>query len=118
MDINDRVKALRCELNLSQSEFGKKLGLERSSLSLIERKQRNVTDRVVRDICREYNVAYGWLKDGEGDMFLPDEMDTTAMFDRIMAGENEIAKAIFRAFAKLEDEDWLVIKKLIDEIKK
>ena len=45
-------------------------------------------------------------------------METTALFDRIMAGENETAKALFKAFAKLNDDDWAVIQKVIDEVKK
>lgn len=68
-DIRDRVKTLRKYLNLSQTEFASKLSLERSAISLIERKQRNVTERSIRDICREFNVSEQWLRTGKGNMF-------------------------------------------------
>lgn len=68
-DIRDRVKTLRKYLNLSQTEFASKLSLERSAISLIERKQRNVTERSIRDICREFNVSEQWLCTGKGNMF-------------------------------------------------
>ncbi len=118
MDICDRVKAIREKLELSQAAFGEKLFLERSAVSLMERGQRNITERTIKDICREFNVSLIWLKEGIGEMFETSDIGTTALFDRIMAGENETAKALFRAFAKLDDNDWIVIKKIIDEMKK
>lgn len=68
-DIRDRVKILRKHLNLSQTEFASKLSLERSAISLIERKQRNVTERSIKDICREFNVNEQWIRTGKGNMF-------------------------------------------------
>lgn len=118
MDIQERIKYIRERLGLSQSEFGEKLTLERSTISLIERKHRNVTDRTIKDICREFNVSYLWLTEGEGDPFLSDESDTTAMFDRIMAGSNETAKALFKSLAKLNDSEWEVIYKIISDVSK
>lgn len=118
MDIQDRIKNIRERLGLSQAEFGEKLTLERSTISLMERKQRNVTDRTIKDICREFNVSYLWLTEGVGDMFLSDEADTTAMFDRIMAGSNETAKALFKSLAKLNDSEWEVIYKIINDVSK
>lgn len=118
MDIQDRIKNIRERLGLSQAEFGEKLTLERSTISLMERKQRNVTDRTIKDICREFNVSYLWLTEGVGDIFLPDEADTTAMFDRIMAGSNETAKALFKSLAKLNDSEWEVIYKIINDVSK
>lgn len=115
-DTRDRVKLVREELGLSQSDFGAKLCLERSAISLIERKQRNITERTTKDICREFNVSYIWLTEGIGDMFENSDQEVTAMFDRIMAGENETAKAVFKAFAKLGDPEWLMLKNLIEEI--
>ena len=51
-------------------------------------------------------------------MFLDDDMATTAVFDRIMAGENETAKAVFKAFAKLDDSEWETLYKVITEVSK
>lgn len=116
MDIQDRIRNVRESLGLSQAEFGRRLTLERSTISLMERKQRNVTERTVKDICREFNVSYLWLTEGVGDMFLSDEVNTTAMFDRIMSGSNETAKALFKSLAKLSDAEWEVINKVICDV--
>ncbi|MGI6234473.1 MAG: hypothetical protein ACOYI6_04365 [Christensenellales bacterium] len=49
-------------------------------------------------------------------MYLPPDTDDE-LVDEIMAGENEFAKEVFRAFAKLGDEEWQLLKKLVDRIK-
>ena len=68
MDIGDRIKVVRDKFELSQAEFGEKLSLERSAVSLMERGLRNVTERTIKDICREFNISLIWLKEGIGDM--------------------------------------------------
>ena len=51
-----------------------------------------------------------------------DDESIAAAIDEMMAGENETAKAVFRAFAKMDESDWAAIKKLIlaisDDLKK
>lgn len=72
MDIPERIKYLREEiLKIIQSEMSVKLSLQRGSLSDIERKKtKTVTDRVINDICREYNVNENWLRFGKGEIFI------------------------------------------------
>ena len=101
MEIRDRFKLVRTALGLSQAEMGEKLSLERSAVSLIERKQRNLTERSIRDLCRELNVDYLWLTEGSGEMFANGEIDYTSKIDQIMAGENEFAKATFNLRMKI-----------------
>lgn len=73
MNINDRIKFLRNTICLSQEAFGKSILLERSTISLIERHQRNVTNRIFNDICREFNVNESWLRYGVGEMFIEND---------------------------------------------
>lgn len=68
--IKDRLKKLRTNLNLSQDEFGEKLNLTRSSISNYEKGTRNISFRVIADICREFNVNENWLLNGIGNMFI------------------------------------------------
>lgn len=76
-DIPDRIKYLREEiLKIKQNEMSVKLGLQRGSLSDIERKKtKNVTDRVINDICREFSVNEDWLRYGTEPIFI--ENDST-----------------------------------------
>lgn len=72
IDIPDRIKYLRKEiLRIKQEEMAFRLNIQRASLSDIERKKtKTVTDRVIRDICREYSVNEEWLRYGKGEIFV------------------------------------------------
>ncbi|MCF2705145.1 helix-turn-helix transcriptional regulator [Enterocloster clostridioformis] len=69
MVVNERIKDVRKSLNLTLEEFGKKLCVTKSTLSNIENGNRNITDRLIRDICREFDVSEDWLRTGSGEMF-------------------------------------------------
>ncbi len=70
MEIGERIYLLRKSLNLSQEEFGDKLGLVRSAISSYESGRRNLSEHSIKSICREFNVNYIWLVSGDGEMFL------------------------------------------------
>lgn len=70
MTISERIKYLRKTLNLTQAEFANKIGLSRSNIANIEVSRIKVTDRTIKDICREFNVNEKWLCDEIGDIFI------------------------------------------------
>lgn len=72
-------------------------------------------DSIVSLICREFNVNEKWLRTGEGEMFSSSDDEYIAMIDRIMAGENEFAKNVFKTFAMFDDADWNALNKMIDK---
>lgn len=68
--MNKRLKEIRLFYKLSQEEFGKKIGLEsRGHISTLESGKKNITDRIVKDVCREFKINEQWLRTGEGNMF-------------------------------------------------
>lgn len=68
--MNERLKEVRLSTNMSQEAFGKKIGIEsRAHISSLENGSRNITDRIVNDVCREFDVNEHWLRTGEGEMF-------------------------------------------------
>lgn len=78
--MNERIKALRKALNLTQQEFGDRIGIKRNSVALIEN-GRNTSDQTIFSICREFNVSEEWLRTGKGEMFNPapdSELDALA----------------------------------------
>lgn len=115
--IGDRIRKIREEKSLTQAAFGKKLFLERSAISLIERNLRTPTERVLQDICREFHVNKQWLITGEGSMFLsPNDKDLNEQIERIMAGENEFHKSMFRMLANFDDEDLIALERLVKKL--
>ena len=99
--MNERLKLLRKTLKLSQDAFAERIGMKGSSISLLESGGRNITEQVIKSICREFNVDYIWLTTGDGEMFVDTDDDFIERIDRIMVGEDDARKNLFKAL--LED---------------
>lgn len=82
MTIGERISLLRKSLGLNQEEFGKRINVTRSAVSNYEKGLRNIMDRVISDICREFYVNEEWLRNGEGLMFK--EEDTFSLDDYLI----------------------------------
>lgn len=67
--MNERIKALRKELELNQAEFGEKIGVSRSVIANIELNRVEPKELLVKHICDIFNVNEQWLLNGSGEMF-------------------------------------------------
>ncbi len=70
--INQRFRNLRKSLGLSQTEFGKKLGVTRSVILNIELNKVVPKDVFVHHTCEVLNVNREWLVNGAGEIFRPE----------------------------------------------
>ena len=50
--MNERLNLLRKTLKISQEEFGKRLGVTGASISRLEKGERNITEQMIKSICR------------------------------------------------------------------
>ena len=67
--MNERLRKLRKALNMSQTAFGKRVGLKQSTITGYETGNRIPLDSVILLICKEFNVNEEWLRSGKGEMF-------------------------------------------------
>ena len=65
----ERVREIRKELGLTLERFAEKLGVGKTAISKLENGERSLTDQMAKAICREYNVSYDYLINGDGEMF-------------------------------------------------
>ena len=116
--MNIRIKQLRKTLDLTQTAFAERIGLKQNSIALIESGKRNVSDRAVLSMCREFGASYLWLTTGEGPMFEPggDDAALHVMVDRIMASESEAVKQVFKSLGNFTEEDWQQLNALLDKL--
>ena len=113
MTQNERVKKIRKTLGLTLEKFGERIGVTRGSMSNIENGNRNLTEQMTKSICREFSVDYMWLTTGEGEMFIDTDDDFIERIDRIMAGEDEARKSLFKFMLELSDEDIAALDRLM-----
>lgn len=72
MEINERIRDLRKTLNMSQTDFAKRLGTTRDVIGNIEYdrlKRPDQKESLYKLICKEFNVNENWLRTGNGEMF-------------------------------------------------
>lgn len=107
-EINNRIKAVRKSLKLSQSNFGKSLFISQDTVSLLERGKQNPTERQILDICEKFNVNEEWLMFGKGEMFR-DVLKELDLHKDIKQTTNDLYS--------LDEEDREMIKDLIRSMK-
>ena len=113
MTQGERIREVRKALGLTLEKFGEKIGMKKNSVSQIENGKNSVTEQVIKSICREFNVDYIWLTTGEGEMFVDTDDDFIERIDRIMAGEDEARKNLFKFMLELSDDDIHALEHLM-----
>lgn len=119
MDIHERIKMIREQNNMTQAEFGKRLGISRDVYANIENdrlRKPETKEPIIKLICKEFGVSYQWLVNGLGEMNDSDENEAQEIIDSVMTGDNEFAKKVLVAFARMSEEKWKLIREIIEEI--
>ena len=121
-EFKDRLKALRKTLKLSQTEFGKRLGMGIGVICNFE--YGNTTpNELQRDlICRTYGCDRIWLETGEGEMFQTPtrEEQITDLVGKTLFGDgdNDFVKQLLSIRAALDDNGWKTLKAAAEVLKK
>jgi transcriptional regulator with XRE-family HTH domain len=107
MDVHERLSMLRAKLGLTTRAFGKTLNMTGGAITNMEKGRREITERTIRDICREYGVNQEWLTSGAGQMF-----------DDVLEGLDitDEARELSYSYARLSNDDKALVKNLIDSL--
>lgn len=93
--MNEQLKLLRKELNITQQEFADRLRISRNTVATYEAGKSNPSDAAISLICREFSVNEEWLRTGIGEMFNSLEEDEYAvMVARIDIEDPRMKQAI------------------------
>ena len=116
MTENERVKAVRQALGLSQQEFGSRIGIKISAMSYLESGKCRLTESNAIMICKEFNVSREWLLNGTGEMFLPESSDSLdALAEQYDL--TPLEREIFENYCKLSKAQrqafWDVMQKIV-----
>lgn len=116
-EVNQRIKEVRQQLNLSQREFGERLGVSRGVLNNIESNVVEAKPLFIQHICTVYGVDPIWMETGEGEMFhKPSEAERFAeLAAKIQSDPNEFKKRVFYALSLMSDEGWAAFQQAWEE---
>lgn len=115
MSIGERLRTLRNTLNLSQDDFGKRLGVSNTAISKLEKSERNLTEQMLLSICREFRVDYFWLTEGKGEMFIG---TPESVIDEIAEDYDldDIDKKMLEKYLSLSKDERNIIKNYFKSI--
>lgn len=111
--MNERVRLIRENLNLSRAAFGTELGVSGDVINNLERGRVDVKEPMVKLICSVYNVNETWLRTGDGEMFIPTtrSQEIADFVGDILRGEEDNFKRRFVAMlARLNESEWAFIE--------
>lgn len=116
LNLGERIKKARKELDLTQQKFAEQIGTTQNNIASYEIGRREPSAAAINNICKTFNVSETWLRTGEGEMFQPLSRDDelSQVFSAIAASDDELIKRIIRAYWKLDDREKAAVKKLID----
>jgi transcriptional regulator with XRE-family HTH domain len=114
--INERIKAIRMKLQLSQKEFGKQIGISDAAVSKLEKGINNPSEQTIFLICSEFNVNAEYLKDGaDAPMFLEEGGEEDAVL-RVLMGADPRKRDTLRTLCEMPQECWDAVFTLCDYI--
>ena len=110
-----RLLALRKHLNLTQKEFGAKLGVSRDVIASLESGRVLPKDAFIKLICTTYQISEEWLRTGEGSML----DDTNPSLLTRLCEEKHLTpreQALVSAFFNLSPQDRAAVMRYVDGI--
>ena len=120
--MKDRIKAVRKELALNQTDFGSRIGVKQGTVAAYENGSRIPLDSVIVSICREFGVSEHWLRTGDGEMFVRlsrEEEITKFAMSIVRNPDSEFQRRFVSVLAQLTPEQWQLMEQmahhLIDE---
>lgn len=117
MKISDKIKEIRKEHSLSQTEFGEKIGVSRDVIKNIELdlNKKGIPYNIIKLICCTFGINEAWLLYGTGEKYIQDKDsivdDLANKYNLSLCG-----KQILKTYLELSDDKKAVIDEFIEQL--
>ena len=129
--MEERIQKVRTDANLTQSEFGNRLGISKSAVQkleyggnpseqTLESGENNPSEQTIRAICEKFGVNRQWLETGDESIQPYErEPDLETEVRSLLKNEPPVKQAVMISLASMPDEWWDAwAQKLHEEIEK
>lgn len=114
--IGERIKEIRQRASMTQTEFGRAIGVSGATVSTSESGKTNPEQRTLLLICEKFGVDLHWLETGEGERLKAQE--SAKLIPRLQRVLNEyptVANALEAALEVMRPEDFQRLSEIIDQ---
>lgn len=110
--MKERIVQIRKTNNLSQAKFAEKLKLSRNFIGLVESGDRNLSDRSISDICREFGINETWLRTGEGEMSAPlsREQEIASLAVDMFNNDDAFKTTLLKLIIQMDEKQMQLLK--------
>ena len=119
--MKNRIKQIRKDLKLTQTEFGEKIGIKGNTVTNYENGLRTPSDAVIFSICREFGVNEEWLRTGEGEPYVVlSEGEVIAEFVGKVLKEKDdsFKRRLISILSSLDEAGWEAFERVVEELSK
>lgn len=114
--MKNRIKQIRKEKNLTQVEFGERIGVKGNTVTNYETGLRNPTDAVILSICREFNVNEDWLRNGTGKMYKERDGSFSELLVELEDSDDDFIKSLITVYMGLDEDSKSALRKIAKEM--
>lgn len=117
--MKNRIKSLRKNLNMNQTDFGSRIGLKQTTIAGYETGSREPNDAVILSICKEFNVNEKWLRNGTGEMFnkrTKDQKIADFIGDIFLEEEESFKRRFVSMLADMDEDQWALLAKMANAL--
>jgi transcriptional regulator with XRE-family HTH domain len=100
--MQERIKAVRKALHLTQTAFGERIGVKGNTVTGWENGLRSPSEAIINSICREFGVNGEWLRTGNGEPF-EEKPSNIIQFEKAHPNMTAIDRAIMEAYFNLTE---------------
>lgn len=120
MSLGNRIKEIRDDHGLTQTEFGDCIGLTKASVSRAEKDIQGISDGVFKNIIKEFCVNEPWLEEGKGEKYNEKMKQEKEFMEKefhfISASLLESQSIFFNRLRKYTEEEKLEMITILEEI--
>lgn len=115
--MNYRIREIRKDNNLTQTEFGERIGVKGNTITGYENGIRIPSDAIILSICREFNVNEDWLRTGHGEKYLrlSRKEAVAAYVGKILGGKvTPLEETLIEFMAETSPQEWEELARIIN----
>lgn len=113
--MKNRIKEIRKNAKLSQTDFGKLVGVSLSSVQKWESGENTPTPQVQYVICDKFGINPTWLETGEGERLkVQESARLIPRLQRLLNDYPTVANALEAALDIMRPEDFQRLTEIID----
>ena len=102
--MKDRIKKVRTTNKLTMEQFGNRIGITKSSVSLLESGKNSPSEQTLKLICKEFNINMDWLQTGKGDMNKEVPNKFSFYLGQIEGGNDELIQDLIEVYMELDSD--------------